>query len=98
MALLSAPQANGLFSQAIAHSPGAMCREAGDLLSALSTQKNQPSSEIKALLASATWEEIIEVADTSEEEAAEATAQEPDINEDAEDGENSQENADNGKN
>ena len=64
LALLSAPQANGLFSQAIAHSPGAMCREAGDLLSVLSTQKNQPSSEIKALLASATWEEIIEIQDS----------------------------------
>ena len=45
-----------------------------------------------------TWEEIIEVADTSEEEAAEATAQEPDVDEDVEDGENSQKNAENGKN
>ena len=45
-----------------------------------------------------TWEEIIEVADTSEEEAAEATAQEPDVDEDVEDGENSQENAEDGKN
>ena len=61
LALLSSPQANGLFSQAISHSPGAMCREPGDLLSTLAAQREQNPTEIKALLASASWEEIIEI-------------------------------------
>ena len=45
-----------------------------------------------------TWEEIIAVGDTSEEDWPGAAAQEPDEEEDAEDEENSQENAENGKN
>ena len=45
-----------------------------------------------------TWEEVIGVGDTSEEDVAGAAVQEPDADDDAEDGENSQENAGNGKN
>ena len=45
-----------------------------------------------------TWEEVIGMGDTSEGDVAGETAQESDADEDAGDGENSQENAENGKN
>ena len=45
-----------------------------------------------------TWQEFIGVGDTSEEDVVAAAAQEPNVDDDVEDGENSQENSENGKN
>ena len=61
LALLSSPEANGLFAQAISHSPPPICDQPSDLLSFLSERMGESKSEIKTLLANSSWAEIIEI-------------------------------------